>query len=330
MIEAALQGDALTAADRFDHWREHMARTSCPMNIRPMGGGEAADFAAAELRRCQLGGISVWQAALPGAHLRRAAKEIQRSDPGVCHLVFSPHGGNHITHMGRTSVFGPYDMFVGDSSRPVDFYVANDRQPTRMMGLDVPKTLLPLAQDKIQQLLARPLPGRQGIGVLLADFLTRLLSDTVSPQPSDGPRLEIVLVNLLTALLAHHIDADGLLSAGERHQTLVPRIKTFIQQRLHDPHLTPPVVAAAHNISVSYLHRLFQGEEISISAWIRHQRLERARRDLADPSLDAWPVHRIAARWGFTGYPHFSRSFLAEYGMPPSDYRRQGRAADTR
>ncbi len=39
MIETALQGDALTAADRFDLWREHMARTSCPMNIRPMGGG---------------------------------------------------------------------------------------------------------------------------------------------------------------------------------------------------------------------------------------------------------------------------------------------------
>ncbi|MFF5564692.1 helix-turn-helix domain-containing protein [Streptomyces sp. NPDC012623] len=58
-----------------------------------------------------------------------------------------------------------------------------------------------------------------------------------------------------------------------------------------------------------------------VSATIRHQRLERARHDLADPALRTVPVHGIAARWGFGHPAAFSRAFRAAYGVPPADYR---------
>ncbi|WP_308429099.1 helix-turn-helix transcriptional regulator [Streptomyces brasiliensis] len=82
-------------------------------------------------------------------------------------------------------------------------------------------------------------------------------------------------------------------------------------------------MAAAHHISVSYLHRLFQDHETTVSAWIRSQRLERARRDLAEPALRAVPVHRIAARWGFSDHATFTRSFRSAYDIPPKEYRQQ-------
>ena len=72
-----------------------------------------------------------------------------------------------------------------------------------------------------------------------------------------------------------------------------------------------------------YLHRLFQHDGITVAAWIREQRLERARRDLADPALRAVPVHQIAARWGFSHAAVFSRAFRAGYGVAPNDYRHQ-------
>ena len=47
----------------------------------------------------------------------------------------------------------------------------------------------------------------------------------------------------------------------------------------------PERIAKAHFISTRYVHKLFQPEGTTVSAWIRSRRLEGARRDLADPEF---------------------------------------------
>jgi AraC-like DNA-binding protein len=124
-----------------------------------------------------------------------------------------------------------------------------------------------------------------------------------------------VLVDLVSALFAQTLDVF----APEAHRrTLVLRIREFITRHLHDPDLAPGTIAAAHHISTSYLHRLFQSDGVPVSSWIRSQRLERARRDLVSSTV---PVHDIAARWGFTHHAAFTRVFRAAYGVAPRDYR---------
>jgi AraC-like DNA-binding protein len=95
----------------------------------------------------------------------------------------------------------------------------------------------------------------------------------------------------------------------------------FIEHRLGDPELSPGTVAAAHHISLRYLHKLFEGEQTTVADWIRRRRLERSRRDLLDPALRDRPVSATAVRWGLTDPAHFSRLFRAAYGMPPGEYR---------
>lgn len=106
-----------------------------------------------------------------------------------------------------------------------------------------------------------------------------------------------------------------------RQRALALRIQSYIAAHLQEPDLTPGVVAAVHHISVSHLHRLFQTKGVTVAAWIRQQRLERARRDLADPTLRTVRVHRIAEQWGFTHHAVFTRAFRTAYGIPPSEYR---------
>ncbi|CAM5527886.1 AraC family transcriptional regulator [Streptomyces purpurascens] len=108
------------------------------------------------------------------------------------------------------------------------------------------------------------------------------------------------------------------------------RIRAFVRDHLHDPNLNPGAIAAAHHISRSYLYRLFEHEEQSISAWIRGQRLECARRDLAEPALGATPIHAIAARWGFPRAADFTRAFRSAYGIPPGTTARERRASPSR
>jgi hypothetical protein len=62
------------------------------------------------------------------------------------------------------------------------------------------------------------------------------------------------------------------------------------------------------------LHELFQEHDMTI-AWIRSRRLDRCRRDLADPSLWAQPIGAIGARWAVTGGARFSRVFRTAYDI---------------
>lgn len=55
---------------------------------------------------------------------------------------------------------------------------------------------------------------------------------------------------------------------------------------------------------------------------VREQRLEKCRRDLADPACAGRPIHAVASRWGFTDAAAFSHAFRAAHGSTPTDYRR--------
>jgi AraC-like DNA-binding protein len=75
------------------------------------------------------------------------------------------------------------------------------------------------------------------------------------------------------------------------------------------------------HISTRGLHRLFEDQGMTVAAWIRAQRLEGCRCDLANPALRLMPIYEIAVRWGFSHPAAFSRAFRT-YGLSPRDYRR--------
>ncbi|MEO3875231.1 helix-turn-helix domain-containing protein [Nonomuraea sp. B12E4] len=185
--------------------------------------------------------------------------------------------------------------------------VSDDGTAASMVAL-IPRTLVPLPPNKVDRLLATRLPGQDGVGALLVQFLARLAADSASFRPTDGPRLGTVLLDLFTVLLAPHLDADAAVPPESRQRTLLLRVQTFVRRHLAEPDLSPAAVAAAHNISVRTLHRLFESEEVTVAAWIRAQRLEGCRRDLADPRHAGRPIFAIAARWGFTDAATLSRA----------------------
>lgn len=183
--------------------------------------------------------------------------------------------------------------------------------------------LMPLTSCRADQVLGRHLSGREGVGALLAQFLTQLAGDTSSYQPAEAPRLGTVLADLVGTLFAHTLDIDVALPPDTHRRTLLLQIQAFIRHNLDDPDLTPGQVAAALHISHSHLYRLFQHEDTTVAAYIRHLRLQAACRDLADPTQQAIPVHAIAARWGFRHAADFTRAFRTAYGMPPTEHRRE-------
>ncbi|MGX1755823.1 AraC-like ligand-binding domain-containing protein [Streptomyces lydicus] len=315
--EMVFRTEALPAADRFDYWVELLARTHAPMEPR----SDHTDGFRATQRVLDLGDVTVWSATYQPLDLRRTPKLIRQSDPEAYHLSLVVEGTGTGEWRYRETEYKPHDLIVTSSSLPTDF--RSTTGPVTILALETPKDLLPLPRDMAPRIVGAPVSARDGMGALLARFLTQLTADTTAYQPSDGPRLGTVLNDLVAALFAHLLEAGDCLPPETRRQALTLRIQAFIREHLHDPHLTPAAIAAAHHISTSYLHRLFRDEEATVAAWIRRLRLEAARRDLTDPALHALPLHAIATRWGFPRATDFSRAYRAAYGTTPKDHRHQ-------
>ncbi|WP_327694533.1 helix-turn-helix domain-containing protein [Streptomyces sp. NBC_00459] len=319
MIGTVFRSEDVAAEDRFEYWRELIGRTHAPSD---MSSDYAADFWA-EQRLLQLGPVTVWPGAFRPMRFRRTARMVRQSDPEFYHVSLVLGGGLGVDHAGRADTHGPQDLYVVDTSRPYDVGPPEDNSGVRGVGVEIPKALVPVSPDRVADLLARRLSAQEGVGALLSGFLTGVARQADTLKPSDVPRLGTVALDLLLAWFAQELDTESALTPETRQHTLTAHIRAFIRRNLHDPDLTPPVIAAAHHISVSYLHRLFQQQNggETVAAWIRAQRLEGARRDLADPALRAMPVQTVAARWGLSRPAEFSRAFRTAYGVPPTEYR---------
>ncbi|NDU73005.1 helix-turn-helix domain-containing protein [Actinomadura sp. DSM 109109] len=315
-MDTVYRTEDFPAAERFDRWHEWMGRTHSPVR---MTSEHFADFRAST-RVLRLGEVTVWPSRVQPLVSRRTAKLISCSDPDTYNLTLILEGAAGAAWRDREADYGLYDMHGQSSSDPCTVWVGRG-SPVESVGVEIPRHAIALPRTSADLAVSRPLFGRDGIGALLAGFLTRLISDAGGHRPADGPRLGVVLADLASALFAHVLDDERALSPEAHRRTLVLSIRAFIGRHLQDPELSPRSIAAAHHISTSYLYRLFEAEGVTVGALIRRQRLEGARRDLSDPAPRKLPVHQVAARWGFSHHSAFTRAFRSAYGISPTEHR---------
>jgi AraC-like DNA-binding protein len=316
--QSVYHSDDVPAQERFERWWNLVRETHAPVDLR---SAYDRDFRAWQ-RVLPLDQLTIWPTTFQPALFRRTPRLIRASDPEGVHISV-PMTGPLETRRGELeTTHPPGTLLVLNASRPFDVWGGRQGHSHYGIGLEIPRSALPLPRNGLDRVAALPLSARSGYGALLAQTLVQIVDDTESYDATDGPRLASLLIEMVSALFATALGAQAVSRSAEDHRlVLLLRIKTFIQCHLGDPELRPPVVAAAHTISLSYLHRLFQQDGTSVSAWIRAQRLDRARRDLADRAQAAAPIAMIAARWGFRDAAEFSRAFRRAFGVPPREYR---------
>ncbi|MFC8536466.1 helix-turn-helix domain-containing protein [Streptomyces sp. NPDC057249] len=320
MIGAVFRTDDVPAAERFEYWRGILERT------RPstMSSPHAEHFRA-ELLLMELGAVKVWPASFLPTRYRLDAQQARQVDAEYYHLTLLLEGELGLERAGKLSSFGSRDLFMIDDSEPYDLQSVGNGpdEPVTGVGIDIPKTLLPWPEHRVRPLLGRRFSGREGMGVVLTDFLSGLTHQTKVLAPNDASPLGAVVVELVSAWLAQASRVGASLSPETRHTALLRQIEAFIGQNLHHPDLTPRMVAAAHHISVSHLHRIYElrkhGE--TVAAQIRRKRLEGARRDLESECARTTPIYKIGEKWGFFRASEFSRAFKVTYGISPREHR---------
>lgn len=317
MLEKLFDTVDWARSERVEAWQEIVGRSLMSVHMSV----DSPDSFQASLASADLGVAQLARLGYSSKIVRRPARLIRSSDPEMYSVALVSRGRQIISQSRREAVGEAGGLVVYASSSPYEVKVDGGHGTARCLVTQVPRPLLPFARDRLDSLLATLLPADEGVGALLAQFLTRLAEDSGSYRAADAPRLGTVLLDLLSALVAHHLDDTAVVPQESRERALILQIKAFVYRHLGDSRLCADSIAAAHHISTRHLHRIFRSNGQTIAAWIREQRLESARRDLLDAALVHQPIHVIAARWGFTHPAAFSRTFRAAYGISPQDFR---------
>ncbi|QKW24653.1 AraC family transcriptional regulator [Kitasatospora sp. NA04385] len=283
------------------------------------------------VRQTRLGPVTVLRMSVPSIRVRRTRKMVRSSDEECYHLTLLTRGSGAALgeRPGPEAVLAEGGLHLVSSSRPYnslffDSHGGAGQQPrVAGLGVDLPMSLLPIPPDRLSTLIGRSLPGLEGSGALLSQFLLGLDRQAEVLRPAEASALGTVVVDLVAAWLTRELECEDALTPEARRRELVESVRAFVRRRLHDPELAPPVIAAAHHVSLSHLHQRFtelSGGE-TLAAYIRRQRMQKAYRDLADPALRALPVRAVAARCGIPRAPEFSRAFRTAHGLSPREHR---------
>ncbi|KAA9378096.1 helix-turn-helix domain-containing protein [Microbispora cellulosiformans] len=308
----------LAVRDRFAFWYDTMSRA---LVHSWLATDHPARFAASA---CvfDLGAVQLTTMSHHRLLAQRPARLIRQSDPEVfqLHLVLVGAGG--LAQAGRDAAFQAGQLLLIDSSRPYEGWRGSADEPATSLVVQFPRAALGLRSDMVGQLTATPIPVRHGITGVLAGHLKHLADNADGLTSRDAQTVAAVTLDLIAATFGDRLEATALLSPESRRQALLSLIHDFVRKRLGDPGLTPATIAAAHQISVRHLYKLFEEQGVTVAAWIRRCRLEQCHRDLADPRQRSRQIQDIATRWGFADAATFSRAFRAAYGMSPRDHRR--------
>ncbi|MGW4597538.1 helix-turn-helix domain-containing protein [Streptomyces sp. NPDC004457] len=298
---------------RRAYWREALSQTFGAVD---MGVPDEVDRGT--IRTAALGAVQT--VTVDGDPLRahRTRRLIAGSDNDDYVVVKLLCGGAaRIEQDDREAHVRPGQLFVYDMARPVRLTLP---ERFRTKSLVLPREVLGLSEPDLRQITAAPLGSESAVGGLLTPLLSRLVDSAASYPQRTGELIARNVVDLVQTLAEERLGRGAEDSASGARTSLV-RIRAYIDRHLAHPELSPDSIARAHHISVRYLHKLFELEDITVSRWIQQRRLEHCRRDLARRDTAHLTVAAVAHRWGFTSASHFSRVFRAAYGTSPAAWR---------
>ncbi|UGS34568.1 AraC-like ligand-binding domain-containing protein [Capillimicrobium parvum] len=300
--------------ERFDYWADASSRMFAPLEGAPVSDSPFWG----RMDTHALGAVQLTDLAATGHSVHRSARHIAAYDPEVFKLSLQLRGSSVISQQDRVAHLRPGDMTLYESSRP---YSVRGMAPFEMAIFVFPRNLFRLSLRRMEGRTATRIAGDSGIADVIGPFLRALTARASRGElPARCDELGEGVVDLVSALYARGPDGEPPVGRTER-DTQLTAIKAFIEEHLRDDDLSPDLVARAHYVSKRHLYKLFETEDVGVSEYIRHQRLERCRQDLRDPALGHESLSRIAADWGFTRAEHFSRLFRSAYGCSPSEYR---------
>jgi AraC-like DNA-binding protein len=231
-------------------------------------------------------------------------------------LALQLSGSSIVVQDRREAILRPGDLALYDSTVP---YTLSNGTGIHQHCFRIPVADLALPPGVIGEVTALRLSPDRPVADLAATYFGRLAANPTvfgaGAQAIGQPSIELVRALITTQL------RDPSLAREPLAETLQLRVMEYVRANLAQPDLTAARIAAKHHISVRHLYNILARSGISLGDWVRAQRLEECRKDLAKPGANSVTIAFIGQRWGFPDATNFGRAFKAAYGMSPREWR---------
>jgi AraC-like DNA-binding protein len=296
----------------FNYWRDLICDVFVQLEANPVG---TRPFHGA-IDNNRLAFMQVSDVISCGQRVVRSRRQIAKSTEDYFLVNFQLYGESKIEQDGRTAYLQPGDWALYDSTRPYELAFVDEFS---QLVLQMPRQNLRARLAIPEAVTAIAISGRSGLGRVTYDFARSMRREIDNIAPRQSNDLANTMADLLGACLGElRFNRPG---KPYNHTVKVLEIKSFIRERLADPHLSIEMIARVFNLSPRYLHLLFQQEETTLTQFIRHLRLEKCKQDLLDPLQQHRTIIDIAFSWGFNDAAHFSHVFKKQFGISARAFR---------
>jgi AraC-like DNA-binding protein len=304
----------LASAPRFDAFEIWQASLANLFDTTLVGEDAAANFRG-DVTGFHLGDTLTFNNASVAQRLVRDVKRVRRS--GVDHVMLQYQTAGRLVgdYDGRSVELNTGDIGFVDFGRAT----ASEDTDFSRITLIVPRERLPAA-FRARDLHGVVLGGSNAATRLLGQYMTALLQSAgqlTAPESSAA-------VDAAFVLAEGAWNATGEVSfeqPSEARRILRRMAMNIVDRRLAQPDLTPASIAAMLRISRSTLYALFEPEG-GVESYVFGRRLDRSFEAIVGDAARAAGIGEIAFASGFKSEAHFSRAFLARFGVRPSEVRR--------
>lgn len=306
-----IQTSNIEPARRLEYWRDMISSTFVALDCE---APTRRDFSGS-LETNVLQDVQFSRVISHAQHVVRSRQRIRQSPDDFFLISVQCAGSGSIAQHDRVALLGVGDFALYDTTQP---YELNFEQPFEQLVLRLPRRYLSRRIACPERLTAMSFRGSQGSAAIVSNFVVQVYRELDRLDPDCQPAMHQALIDLLVAALSG-VMGDNLPTANRL--AMRQRILNFVEAHLADCSLDCQKIAAAHAISVRYLNKLFEEDELPLSEWIWSRRLEKARTAIERSRMTGQSISQIAYDWGFKDPAHFSRAFKIRYGMTPSALR---------
>lgn len=301
-------------ADRADHWAEINRQHFGCLSVDQMDWSSVG----AQLRIFDLDDLKVYLIDAPAHRVSRQASHKPDALDECFKLLLQLNGHAKLEVQGKEFDLRPGDWSLYDPR--VSYSILNAEQASFLV-IQIPRDRLRGLRVPELHTCAAPKEEGAALSAVLGSVLSSLSHQLPFLPDDSGTAIGETILGLLTHTLARHQPAKHMQPALPA--VMKARVRQYVQQHLTDADLTLDKIADAMRCSKRYLHRVFEDEQCTLDRYIWQARLDQAKAKLISRSAQEITIAGISYQCGFRSNAHFCRLFKAEYGLSPSDFRRQ-------
>lgn len=302
-------------AEAYDRYEAFVSRSFCKLSYRI---ARESDFAI-HARVQSADGFMVGRFATRAGRgeLIRTQAAINQDSQDRFAVYLPLRGGQEVRQFSHEAHCEPGSILFVNMAEP---FVQRKLGDNDTIYFFMPRSFVEQRLVRSDALCGRSLPVVSGLPRLASESIAAFQRDAAEMSDLDFGSAAHLLGELVLLSLGGAADTGSNLSPVRASN--LARAKRIVRARLGNADLRIGDIARECGISVRYLHELFRSQGISVSEYLKQQRLQRAR-GLLETHGDAISVTEVGLCCGFANASQFSTAFRQAFAVSPREAKKR-------